>query len=129
MVFKKIGNFLCCFTVWIRDFIKKWDIWNPKFQQNSIVYYFFFNFLAFLAFCFLFHVPYHVQQLSNFCWCFIGSVRDFTNDFWKFLKVLLKKILICKIIFFQNFAVYYFIFLLFSKFYFQFRLSVVVKKF
>jgi len=23
MVFKKIGNFLCCFIVWIRDFIKK----------------------------------------------------------------------------------------------------------
>jgi len=25
--------------------------------QNFIVYYFFFIFLAFLAFCFLFHVP------------------------------------------------------------------------
>ena len=48
MVFKKFLKFLCCFIVWIRDFIKNfsktmvfffkknWDIWNPKFQQNSI---------------------------------------------------------------------------------------------
>jgi len=76
MVFKNFLKFLCYFIVWIRDFIKKfyktivfffkknWDIWNPEFQQNSIVYYFFFIFLAVLAF--------------------------FINEFWKFLKVLLK---------------------------------------
>ena len=34
-------------------------------------------------------------------WCFIRSVRDFTNDFWKILKVLFKKILICEIFFFK----------------------------
>jgi len=42
-----------------------WDIWNPKFQQNSIVYYFVFTFLAFLAFCFLFHLSKLVQKLWN----------------------------------------------------------------
>ena len=79
MVSKKIVKFLFCFIVWIRDFIKKfcktmvflfnknWDIWNPKFQQNFIVYYFFFIFSVFLAFCFLFHLSKLVQKLWNFC--------------------------------------------------------------
>jgi len=71
----------------------------PSFTNSFLV------FLPFLAFCFLFHVPQLVQKLSNFLWYFIGSVRGFTNDFWKILKVLLKKILICEIFFFQNFAV------------------------
>jgi len=47
-------------------FKKNWDIWNPKFQQNSIVYYFVFIFLAFWAFCFLFHLSKLVQKLWNF---------------------------------------------------------------
>jgi len=113
---KKLENFCVVLLYGSEILSKNWDIWNPKFQQNSIVYYFFFNFLAFLAFCFLFHVPQLVQKLSNFLWCFIGSVRDFTNDFWKILKVLLKKILICKIFFFQNFAVYYLFFYFFYYF-------------
>jgi len=41
----------------------------------------------------------------------------------------LKKILICEIIFFQISAVYYLFFIFFVTFYFQFRLSVLVKKF
>jgi len=28
-------------------FKKNWDIWNPKFQQNSIIYYFFLFFSIF----------------------------------------------------------------------------------
>jgi len=95
---------------------KNWDIWNPKFQQNSIVYYFFFTFLAFLALCSLFHVPKLIQKLWNFLWCFIGRVRDFTNNFWKFLKVLLKKILICEICFFPKFCDLLFVFLFFYYF-------------
>jgi len=87
-------------------FKKNWDIWNPKFQQNSIVYYFFFIFSGILAFCFLFHLSKRVQKLWNFLLCFIGRVRDFTNDFWKNLKILFKKILICEF-FFQNSTVYY----------------------
>ena len=83
---------------------KNWDIWNIKYQQNSIVYYFFFIFLAFLAFCFLFHLSKLVLKLLNFLWCFIWRVRDFNNDMWKILKVLLKQILICEIFFFfKNF--------------------------
>jgi len=73
------------------SFKKNWDIWNPKFQQNFIVYYLFFIFSAFLAFCFLFHLSKLVQKLWNFLKCFIGRVRDFINDFWKIVKVLLKK--------------------------------------
>jgi len=95
---------------------KNWDIWNTKFQQNSIVYYFFFIFLAFFAFCFLFHLSKLVQKLWNFLWCFIGRVRDFTNDFWKILKVPLKKILICEIFFFSKFCDLIFGFLFFYYF-------------
>jgi len=140
MVFKKIVRLLCCFIVWIWDFFKKfckttiffskknWDIWNPKFQQNSIVYYFFFIFLGFLAFCFLFHLSKLVQKLWNFLWCFIGKVRYFTNDFWKILKVLLKENNDMWNIFFFKFCSILF-FVLFLTFYFQCRLSVLVKKF
>jgi len=114
-------------------FKNNWDIWNPKFQQNSTVYYFLFIFLEVFAFCFLFHLSKLVQKLWNFLQCFIGRVRYFTNDLWKIVKVLFKKIFICEIIFFfQNSALYnlfFLFFLLFLTFYFQFRLSVLVKKF
>jgi len=126
MVFKKIVKFLCCFILWIRDFIKKfckstvfifqkknWDIWNPKFQQKSIVYYFFFIYLAFLAFCFLFHLSKLLQKLWSFLKYFIGRVRDFANVFCEILKVLLKKIMICKIFLFSKFCVLLFAFLFF----------------
>jgi len=108
-------------------FFKKinWDIWNPKFQQNSIVYYCVFTFLAFLAFCFLFHLSKLVKKLWNFLLCFIGRVRDFTNAFWKILKVLLKKILICEVIFFQNSAVYYLFFYFFIIFDILFSISSI----
>jgi len=138
MVFKKIIKFLGCFVVWIRDFIKKfcktmvffsinnWDIWNPKYQQNSTVYYFFFIFLEFLEFCFLFHLSKLVKKLWNFLWCFIGKVGEFTNNFLKFLKDLLKKILICEIFFFSNFCGLLFVFLLFLTFYFQKNCKICV---
>jgi len=53
---------------------------------------------------------------------FIGRVRDFTNDFWKILKVLLKKILICEIFFSFKilwFTICFLFFLLFLTFYFS----------
>ena len=102
---------------------KNWDIWNPKFQQNSIVYYFFFIFLAFLAFCFLFLLSKLVQKLWNFLWCFIGRIRDFTSNFWKILKVLLKKLLICEIYFFFKILWFTICFFLFFLLYFTFLFS------
>ena len=91
----------------------------------------FFIFLAFLAFYFLFHLPKLVQNLWIFLWCFIRRVRDFTNDFWKILKVLLKKILICEFVFskFCGLLFVFLFFLLFLTFYFQLRLSILGKKF
>ena len=68
-----------------------------------------------MAFWFLFHLSKLVQKLWNFLWWFIVRVRDFTSDFWKILKVLLKKILICEIFFFFSkfcgllFSLYFFI--------------------
>jgi len=79
---------------------------------------FFSIFLAFLAFCFLFHLSKLVQKLWNFLWCFIGRVRDFTNDFWKILKVHLKKILICEIFFFSKFCGLLFVFYFFYSFWY-----------
>jgi len=125
MVFRKIVKFLCHFIVWSEILSKNGDIWNPKFQQNLIVYYFFFILLAFLAFWLLFHVPKLVQKLWNLLWCFIGRVRDSTNDFWKILKVLLKEILICEIFFFQTSAVYYLFFYFFIIFDILFSISSI----
>jgi len=116
---------------------------DPRFNQKIEIFeiqnfnkipsftIFFFIFLAFLTLCLLFHVPKLVPKLWNFLWCFIGRVEDFTNNFWKILKVLLKKILICEIFLFKIlwFNICFFIFLLFLTFYFEFRLSVLVKKF
>ena len=76
IVVKKFLKFLSCFIVFMRDFIKQfcetmvffkkiWDIWNPEFHQNSIVYYFFFL-LAFLTSFFLFHLSKVVKKLWNF---------------------------------------------------------------
>jgi len=96
-----------------------------NFKKNSIVYYFFFIFLAFFAFCFLFHLSKLFQKLWNFLWCFIGRVKDFNNDMWKILKVFLKQILICEIFFFQNFAVYYLFFYFFIIFDILFSISSI----
>ena len=62
---------------------------------------------------------------------FIGRVRDFTNDFQKILKVLLKKILIYEIFFFKfcGLLFVFLFFVLFLTFYIPFRLSVLAKKF
>ena len=73
----------------------------------------FFLLFQHLAFFFLFHLSKLIKKLWNFLWCFIGRVRDFTNDFWKILKVLFQKILICETIFFQNSVVYYLFFYFF----------------
>ena len=82
--------------------IKIFEIQNFKKIPSFIIsFYFFFKFLAF---CFLFHLSKLVQKLCNFLQFFIGRVRDFTNDFWKILKVLLEKIQICKIFFFSIFS-------------------------
>jgi len=107
MVFKKIVKFLYCFIVWIKDFSKKLRYLKSKISTKFHRLLFLFFFLVFLAFCFLFHLPKLVQKLWIFLWSFIGRVGDFTNGFWKILKVLLKKnILICEICFFQNSEVY-----------------------
>ena len=134
---------MCAFIVWIWDFIKKFCKTMVYFLKKKLRYLkskistkfhcllFYFIFSAFLHFFFQFQLSKLVQKLWNFLQWFIGRVRDFTNDFWKILKVFLKKALICEIFFFQNFALHYFFFyfLLFLTSYFQFRLSVLVKKF
>jgi len=54
-----------------------------------------------------------------------GGVRDFTNDFWKILRVLLKKILICEIIFFPKFCGLVFVFYSFIIFHILFSFSSI----
>ena len=107
---------MCCFIVWIWDFIKKLRYLKSKISTKFHRLLFLLIFLAFLAFCFLFHLSKLVKKLWNFLWWFIGRVRDFTNNFWKILKVLLKKILICKIFYFSKFCSLLFVFLIFYYF-------------
>jgi len=57
------------------------------------------------------------KKLWNFLWCFIGRIRDFTNDFWKILKVPLKNYIHMWNILFSKFCdlLFFFIFdILFS---------------
>jgi len=82
---QKIVTFLCCFIVSIEDFIKKLRYLNYKILKKFHCLLFPFYFLAYWAFCFLFHLSKLVQKLWNFLWCFIGRVKDFTNNFWKIL--------------------------------------------
>jgi len=46
---------------------KIWDIWNPKFQQNSIVYYFIFIFSIFDIFYSCFTYPNLSKTYDIFC--------------------------------------------------------------
>jgi len=98
---------------------------SPKFHPLLF-------FLAFLTFFFSISPIQTCQKIWKFLYCFIGRIRDFTNEFWKFLEVLLKNIDIWNQFFCQNSMVdylFFFILLLFLTFSFQFRLSVLVKKF
>ena len=128
MAFKKLLNFCVVLLYGTEILSKNWDIWNTKFQQNTI-----FTISFLLCSIFGIHLSKLVQKLLNFLWCFIGRVRDFTNNLWKILKFILKKMLICEILFF--FSKFYglvfvlFLYLLFLTFYFQFRLFVLVNKF
>jgi len=78
MVFKKFLKVLCCFIVWIRDFIKKivklWfffqkklrylkSIISTKFRRLLFILYLF---LSFLAFFFLFYLSKLVKKLWKF---------------------------------------------------------------
>jgi len=131
MVFKIIVKFLCCFIVWIRDFIKKVRYLKSKISTKFLRLLCLFYFFSIFGILFPISLPKLVQKLWNFLWCFIGRVRDFTNNFWKILKVHLKKYIhMWNIFFFSKFCgLLFFNFLLFLTFYFQFRLSVLVKKF
>jgi len=61
---------------------------SPKFHYLLFLYYFFSIFDIFFI---LFHLSKLVKTLLNFLFYFIGTIRDFINEFWKFLKGLLKK--------------------------------------
>jgi len=136
MVFKKILKFLCCFIVWIRDFIKifcktmvffskkvrylKSKI-STKFHRLIFRLYFF----SILAFCFLSHLSKLVQKLWNF-WSVLLEGLEFYQWFLENSKSSLKNILVCEIIFFfkiLRFTIYFFIFIF--TFYFQFRVFVL----
>jgi len=123
MVFKKIVKFLCCFLVWIQDFIKKLCISMVLFEKKlrylkykiSTKFHhllFFFYFFSIFGILFSISPIQTCPKIKNFLWCFIRRIRDFTSNFWKILKVLLKKLFMCEIFFFSKFCgllfVYYF---------------------
>jgi len=99
-----------------------------KIPSFTISFLFFQHFLHFVFYS---TYPNLSKHYGIFLCCFIGRIRDFTNDFWKILKVLLKKLLICEF-FFSKFCGLQFVFLFFYYiwlFNFQFRLYVLAKKF
>jgi len=95
--FMKFLKFLCCFIIWIRDFIKEFyktmnfffktfeifEIQNFTKTPSFTISYLFFN--TFDIFLILFHLSKVVKKLLNFLNCFIGRIIDFINKFWKFL--------------------------------------------
>jgi len=98
----KFYKFLCCFILWIREFIKEFgkswniflktiDIWNPKFFINSTVYYLFFFFWHFGNLFFLFHLSKLVKKFKTFLWYFIVRIYEFIRELRKVLEFLLKK--------------------------------------
>jgi len=119
MVSKKIVKFLGCFIVLIRDFIKKLRYLkskiSKKFRSLLFLFYFFSIFGIFFSIS-----PFQtcLKIMKFFVVFYIRRVRDFTNDLWKILKVLFKKILICEILFFKiwGFTICFLFFLLFLTF-------------
>ena len=100
-----------------------------KIQMFSIS---FFIFQHFWHFVFYLTYPKLSKYYGIFCSVLLEGLEIFTKHFWKILKVLLKKILICEIVFFPKFCGLIFVFFYFFiilTFYFQFRLSVLVKRF
>ena len=138
IVVKQFLKFLYCFIVCIRGFNKEFSKTivflfsknlrylkskiSPKFHR---LVFFFYTFSIFDIFFFHF-LSKVVKKLWNFLLCFIGRIRDFINEFWKFLDVLLKNIDISNNLFFQNFAVYY---LFFSNILFSISSICTCKKF
>jgi len=95
MVFKEIVKFLCCFIVWIRDFIKNFCRTLVFFQKKLrylkskistkfrrlLFHFYFFN---------IFGILFSISPIQT-CPKIIGRIRDCTSDFWIILKLLLKK--------------------------------------
>ena len=125
MVSKKIVKFLGCFIVWIRDFIKKLRYLKSKISKKFncllFLFYFFSIFDIFFSISPILTCPKIMKFFVVFC---IGRVRDFTNDLWKILKVLFKKILICEILF-SKFWALLFVFYFFNIFDFLISISFI----
>jgi len=117
----------------MRDFIKEFcktmvfffqkisDILNPKFHQNSIVYYFFFIFLAFLTSFFLFYLYIVVKKFLKFVLFYCMDQRFYQRimqnyDFFfkKFQIFEIKNF--TKIPLFNNSFLFFYIFVIFFLF-------------
>jgi len=136
----------------VYDFHKNFKIFvlfhcmDPRFYQKILQNYSFFfqkklrylksnistkfnRLLFFFYFISIFGILFSISPIQT-CPNIMKFFEDFANDFWKILKVLFKTIMICEI-FFSKFCglLFVFFFVSFWTFYFQFRLSVLVKKF
>jgi len=138
---------LCCFILWIRDFInefcktivfflKKVEIFeiqnSPKLHRLLFLFYFFTIFYIF--FFFYCTYPNMWKNYGIFCCVlleWLPMITDFIKEFWKFLEVLKKIYRYMKYIFFQNSTgtIFFLFFLLFLTFSFLFHLSVLAKNF
>jgi len=85
---QKILKIFVCFIVWIREFMKAfyktmvfyfkkiWYIWNPKFHQNSLIYYFFLLFFS-------------IFDIFFFCYF---TYPNLSKNYWIFCSVLLEEL-------------------------------------
>jgi len=113
-------------------FKKSWYIWNPKFHQNWIIYYFFLIFLEFLAyFFFYFTYPNLSKNSKNFCGALLYGLQILWENSGKLLNFYSENRDIWNTKHFQNSVVYYllFYFLVFLTSFFLFFIPIFVKKF
>jgi len=92
---------------------------SKKFHCLLFLFYFFSIFGIFFSISPIQTCP---KIMEFFVVFYIERVRDFTNDLWKILKVLFKKILICEILFFKilSFTICFLFFYYFWLFNFNF---------
>ena len=110
---------MCCFIVWIRDFIKKLRYLKYKISTKFHRLLFLFYFFSIFGILFFISTIQTCPKIMDFFVVFIGRVRHFTNDVWKILKVVFKIIDMWNKFFFQNYVFYYLFFFYFSHFIFN----------
>jgi len=124
MIFKKIVKFL--FYYMDPRFYQKIEIFEIQNFNKIPSFTIHFNFSSIFGILFCISPIQSCPKIMKFFVVFYWKGWDFTNDFCKILKVLLKKILICEIfLFFSKFCGLLFVFYFFIIFDILFSISSI----